>query len=90
MTSQPDEPTLADVQREYPTWNCWRAVSGLYYARPADARPGDPAPVKGEDPLDLHDQIRRALALDSLANAGPAEPGPNVAASSRRCPCHAT
>jgi hypothetical protein len=45
------EPTRADVQREYPGWRCWRAVSGLYHARRADAKPGDPASVKGEDPL---------------------------------------
>jgi hypothetical protein len=57
------EPTLADVQREYSGWQCWRAVSGLYYARPAGAEVGDPANVKGEDPLDLRDQIRRAEAL---------------------------
>jgi hypothetical protein len=62
VTSGPVEPTLADVQREYPAWYCWRAVSGLYYARPATAEPGDPTPVKGEDALDLRDQIRCALA----------------------------
>ena len=59
----PDEPTLADVQSQYPSWRCWRATSGLYYARPATAGSGDPATVKGEDPLDLRDQILRAEAL---------------------------
>jgi hypothetical protein len=68
MTNQPDEPTLADVQREYPTWGCWRAVSGLYYARSTTAEPGDPATVKGEDPLDLRDQIRREEALAAYAD----------------------
>ena len=63
MTTQSDEPTLTDVQREYPKWKCWRAISGLYYARPATAEFGDPATVKGEDPLDLRDQIRRAKAV---------------------------
>jgi hypothetical protein len=62
MPSQDDESTLADVQRQHPAWHCWRAVSGLYYARPAHAAPGDRAPVHGEDPLDLHHQIIRAEA----------------------------
>jgi hypothetical protein len=65
-TGPDGEPTLADVQREYPGWRCWRAVSGLLYARRADAQPGDPAHVKGEDALDLRDQIRRAEALEEL------------------------
>jgi hypothetical protein len=63
VSNSADEPTLADVQREFPTWHCWRAVSGLVYARRADAPPGDPAPVKGEDPFDLRDQIIRAESL---------------------------
>lgn len=70
MTSSTDEPTLADVQREYPAWRCWRAISDLYYARPATAEPGDHAPVKGEDPLDLRDQIRRAESLRDHPTAG--------------------
>ena len=59
------EPTLADVQREYPAWECWRAASGLLYARPRNAESGSGRLVKGEDPLDLRDQIIRA---ESLAN----------------------
>ncbi len=59
-----DEPTLADVQREFPGWEAWRGVSGLYYAR----RPGRPrrhgADVQGEDPRDLRDQIIRAASQD--------------------------
>jgi hypothetical protein len=64
VPSQDDEPTLAEVQRQYPAWRCWRAVSGLYYARPAEASPGDRAPVRGEDPLDLRHQIIRAEASE--------------------------
>ena len=48
-----DEPTLADVQREFPEWKPWRGPSGSYYA----GRP-DTAQVMGEDLLDLRDQIR--------------------------------
>jgi hypothetical protein len=58
-----DEPTLADVQRDYPGWECWRGVSGLYYAR----RPGRPrrhkAEAVGEDPGDLRDMIVRSIGL---------------------------
>jgi hypothetical protein len=57
------EPTLPDVQREYPAWRCWRGISGLFHARHASAGPGTRPQVTGEDPLDLRDQIRRAEAL---------------------------
>jgi hypothetical protein len=67
MTSQPDEPALADIQREHPDWRCWRAVSGLYHARPERPQPGDPAYVTGEDPLDLSHQIIRAEASRDLS-----------------------
>ena len=63
MSSQASEPTLADVQRQYPRWRCWRGVSGVFYARRADAPQADNALVEGEDPLDLRDQINRAQAL---------------------------
>jgi hypothetical protein len=49
----PGEPTLADVEAEYPEWRPQRGISGLYYA----GRP-DTAVVIGEDPSDLRDQIR--------------------------------
>jgi hypothetical protein len=52
------EPTLADVQREFPGWECWRGTSGLYYAR-CGTRPRNRGfDVQGEDPLDLRDMIR--------------------------------
>jgi hypothetical protein len=61
------EPTLADVQREYPGWECWRGVSGLYYAR----RPGRPrrhaAEATGEDPLDLRHMIVRVLGREEAS-----------------------
>jgi hypothetical protein len=50
--SRPRKPALAGVQREFPGYH-WRAASGLFCARPCEARPGDPAPVKGDDPPDL-------------------------------------
>ena len=61
--SGPDgEPTLADVQREFTDWHCWRAISGLLHARHTSAETGEPATLQGEDPLDLRDQIIRANA----------------------------
>jgi hypothetical protein len=62
-TGPDGEPSLDDVRREYPGW---RGISGLCHARPATAQAGDPAFVKGEDPLDLRDQIRRAESLGQL------------------------
>jgi hypothetical protein len=71
VADDPDEPTLADVQRQYPSWRCWRAVSGLYCARPDGTKPGEPGLVQGEDPLDLSHQILRAESLgDQSSSAG--------------------
>jgi hypothetical protein len=52
------EPTLADVQQEYPGWACARGVSGFCYAEHAATG----TQVNGEDPLDLRDQIKAAEA----------------------------
>jgi hypothetical protein len=58
---------LAEVQREFAGYHCWRAASGLCYARPCGARPGDPAPVKGDDPAGLREAIIQHQALDAAA-----------------------
>jgi hypothetical protein len=52
------EPTLADVQRDYPAWNCAQGISGFYYARHLASG----TQVSGEDPLDLRDQIKASEA----------------------------
>lgn len=54
------EPTLEDVAAEFPRWRCWLGVNGLYYARLPRTSP--PVDVRGEDPMDLRDMIRRKLA----------------------------
>ena len=54
----PAEPTLAEVQDQYPQWCCGQDISGLYYA----GRPATGQQVTGEDPLDLRDQINAAQA----------------------------
>jgi hypothetical protein len=49
---------------EFPLWSVWRDVDRLYYARRQDYGPGDcdlAATVRGEDPVDLRDQIRAVL-----------------------------
>ncbi len=43
---------------EFPNWHVWRGIAGLVYARRARTSP--PVIVRGEDALDLRDQIRRA------------------------------
>ena len=50
------EPDLEDVAAEFPRWSCWIGIAGLHYARRAVTSP--PAVVRGEDPVDLRDQIR--------------------------------
>jgi hypothetical protein len=59
MTGAPaGEPTLAEVQAQYPDWQCGQAISGMYFAD----RPATGQQVTGEDPLDLRDQIKAAEA----------------------------
>ncbi|MGP8000006.1 MAG: hypothetical protein ACLPKI_22230 [Streptosporangiaceae bacterium] len=50
------EPTLDTIAAEFPGWHTWRGIAGLFYASLRDASP--PIVVRGEDPLDLCDQIR--------------------------------
>ena len=69
MTGAPGEPTLADVRREFPGWECVRGVSGFCYAE----HTATGAQVNGEDPLDLRDQIKAAEArLACQQHPGPA------------------
>jgi hypothetical protein len=56
-TTTPATPSLADVQREFPAYDCWRAISGVCYARPHHTPPGKPAPVSGDNPAALRDTI---------------------------------
>jgi hypothetical protein len=57
-SEQAGEPTLADLQAQYPAWRCARGISGLYYALQTDTG----IQVTGEDPLDLRDQLKAAEA----------------------------
>ena len=44
-------------------WYVWRGISGLVYARKIGSSP--PLVVRGEDAIDLRDQIRREEFLRS-------------------------
>jgi hypothetical protein len=46
---------------EFPHWHVWRGVAGLVYARRMKSSP--PTVVRGEDAVDLRDQIRQAEFL---------------------------
>jgi hypothetical protein len=52
-----DIPDWWPYEAEFPQWHVWRGVSGLVYARRPRTSP--PIVVRGEDPMDLRDQIRR-------------------------------
>jgi hypothetical protein len=52
-----DVPDWWPYAAEFPQWHVWRGVSGLVYARRPRTSP--PIVVRGEDAVDLRDQIRR-------------------------------
>ena len=56
MDGQTAEPTLEDVEHEWPRWHTWLGICGLVYASRGLTSP--PAVVRGEDATDLRDQIR--------------------------------
>jgi hypothetical protein len=45
---------------EFPQWHAWMGVAGLVYARWRNSSP--PVVVRGEDAVDLRDEIRRAIS----------------------------
>jgi hypothetical protein len=61
MISNDPEPTLDDVCREFPDWHCYApGINGLVFARLRDSSPL--VIVRGEDPLDLRNNLRRWTA----------------------------
>jgi hypothetical protein len=73
VSGRPAEPTLADVQHEFPGWQCARGVSGFCYGE----HTATGTQVNGEDPLDLRDQIKAAEArLACQQEPGAPVPGP--------------
>ena len=55
---------------ELPAWYVWRGISGLLYGRKRGSSP--PLVVRGEDAVNLRDQIRREEFLRSCGT----DPGP--------------
>jgi hypothetical protein len=47
-----------EYAEEFPGWQVWRATDGLLYARKTGLQPAPT--VRGEDAVDLRDQIIRA------------------------------
>jgi hypothetical protein len=64
------EPTLADVQAEFPHWHCSRGNSRLYYGEHKVTS----ELVSGEDPLDLRDQLKAAEARHGYDDLLPGRP----------------
>jgi hypothetical protein len=60
---EPDElpPSWWPYAAELPNWHVWRGICGLLYARRLRTSP--PVVVRGEDPVDLRDAIRREEGL---------------------------
>jgi len=54
-----ESPAWWPYAAEFPLWHVWRDVDRLYYARLRACEP--PVKVRGEDPVDLRDQIRAVL-----------------------------
>lgn len=57
-TTGEETPDWWPYAAEFPQWHVWRGVCGLVYARRPRTSP--PVVVRGEDAVDLRDQIRRA------------------------------
>ena len=53
-----DIPEWWPYAAEFPLWHVWRGVCGLVYARRPRTSP--PLVVRGEDAVDLRDQIKQA------------------------------
>lgn len=72
MSCTAGEPTQQDIERAYPLWQTWTGIDRLCHAR---RRQGAALTARGEDWMDLMDQIRRAEAmLEETRPAGWASP----------------
>jgi hypothetical protein len=49
----------AAIGREFPGWEAWVGISGMWHARRLGAVPSYGDFLTGEDEVDLRDQIRR-------------------------------
>ena len=73
-TVSTDEPTREDIKRAYPDWETWVGTDQLPHGRRTE---GAALTARGEDWMDLMDQIRRAeVMLEETRPAGWQEPSP--------------
>jgi hypothetical protein len=56
MVTVMDDPTVAQLRREFPGWHVWKGIAGLWYARRLDTSP--PIVVHDENTTELRAQIR--------------------------------
>ena len=73
-TTDKDVPDWWPYAAEFPHWHVWRGVCGLVYARRPRTSP--PVVVRGEDAVDLRNQMRRAegrMTSFKGPNPGPAD-----------------
>jgi hypothetical protein len=68
---QVGEPTLAEVHREYPGWQCVQGISGFC----SSEHVATGTQVNGEDPLGLRDQIKAAQSRLACGLPMPGPPG---------------
>jgi hypothetical protein len=54
----PSGTVLAEIQAQYPDWDCSRGISGMYHAHNQDTGQR----VMAEDLVDLRDQLKAAEA----------------------------
>jgi hypothetical protein len=63
--SGPRPPGWWPYAAEFPDWDVWRDVDRLYYAQRRGAGPS--GRVRGEDPVDLRDQVRGVILRAATA-----------------------
>jgi hypothetical protein len=54
------EPTQADLERDYPHWHTWIGIDRMFHGLRSQ---GAALTARGEDWMDLADQIRRAEVM---------------------------
>jgi hypothetical protein len=55
-----DDITAESIAEEFPGWEAWQGIEGLWHARIKGATP--PVMVHGQDLADLRDEVKRKLS----------------------------
>jgi hypothetical protein len=72
-----DDITPESLAEEFPGWEPWQGIEGLWHARIRGATP--PVMVHAEDPTDLRDQIIVHLRRAEMYGAGRIDSDPHWA-----------